>query len=119
MIHHVIQIEFIPFRHPTPLFYSDSSSASPTMAHHPRYKNNVAHASVQTSDTMTTNSRSSSEQPPQEKHPWLPIPINENTSRLCQIRPSVVFTTLQQSFLPVFPICNDADEFYPLLANIP
>ncbi|CAF4941464.1 unnamed protein product, partial [Rotaria sp. Silwood2] len=63
---------------------SYSSNASPTMAHHPRYNNNVAHASVQTSDTMTTNSRSSSEQPPppQEKHPWLPIPINENTSRL-------------------------------------
>ncbi|CAF3318586.1 unnamed protein product, partial [Rotaria sp. Silwood2] len=119
MIHHVIQIEFIPIRHPTPLFYSDSSNASLTMTHHPRYKNNVAHASVQTSDTMTTNSHSSSEQLPQEKHPWLPIPINENTSRLCQIRPSVVLTTLQQSFLPVFPICSDADEFYPLLANIP
>ncbi|CAF3797057.1 unnamed protein product [Rotaria sp. Silwood1] len=99
----------------------DSANASPTLPHHPRYKHNVAHVSVQTLETMRSNNASIPCKESKEKrqqHPWLPLPIHENVSRLCQLRSGLIHTTIQQRFLPVFPTSNDANEFYPLLANI-
>ncbi|CAF4678199.1 unnamed protein product, partial [Rotaria magnacalcarata] len=66
--------------------------------------------------TQTTDHSSPVEQQQQQ---WLPISLNENASRFCQIRSlKTHFNTLQQLFLPVFPFWNDSNECYPLLANI-
>ncbi|CAF1346280.1 unnamed protein product [Rotaria sordida] len=96
---------------------SYSASVSPILPHHPQYRNNVVHASTQISGTMTINSSFLLEK--KQEQAWLPISINIDASQLCQTHSSIVVTTLQQYFLPVFPVCNDSGEFYPLLANIP
>ncbi|CAF1172775.1 unnamed protein product [Rotaria sordida] len=100
---------------------TDTSSASPILPHHPRYRHNVAHVSIQTLETMniSTSNLFDSTKQKEEQQEWLPIPFPENPSRLCQLRLATIQTTVQQLFLPVFPVCNNNNEFYPLLANTP
>lgn len=49
---------------------------------------------------------------------WLPRITIMDVNLLCQSNPSRSLTSLQRAMLPIFPITNDSNEYYPLNANV-